>query len=118
MFGEGDGIFQRFENSVFDTNGYRVIGGLGEDDPESLFRAEIYGGYQAQQQSTNDNVSGTREHTARLPNGFPTNVGSGVFGARLTYFPTQYWTWIASVDQTLGVQTQLAPGVPGERRPR
>ena len=36
VFGEGDGIFQRFNNSLFDTNGYRVIGGLGTDDPNSL----------------------------------------------------------------------------------
>jgi hypothetical protein len=112
VFGEGDGIFQRFANSVFDTNGYRVIGGLGEDDSQSLFRGEVYGGYQAQQQTANNNVSGTPSIPLVSPNGFPTNVGSGVYGARLNYFPTQYWTWIASVDQTLGVQTQLAPGIP------
>ena len=50
IFAEGDGIFQRFQNSVFDTNGFRVLGGLGSDDPNSLFRGEVYGGYQAQQE--------------------------------------------------------------------
>jgi Putative beta-barrel porin 2 len=112
VFAEGDGIFQRFQNSVFDTNGYRVIGGLGMDDSQSLFRGEIYGGYQAQQQSADDNVFGTPSIPLVTPNGIPTNVSSGVYGARLNYYPTPYWTWIASVDQTLGVQTQLAPNVP------
>ena len=52
VFAEGDGIFQRFNNSLFDTNGYRVIGGIGSDDPNSLFRGEVYGGYQVQNQQT------------------------------------------------------------------
>jgi len=112
VFAEGDGIFQRFQNSVFDTNGYRVIGGLGEDDPNSLFRGEVYGGYQAQHQEANDNAFGTPSIPLVVPNGIPDNVSSGVFGGRLSYYPTPYWTWIASVDETLGVQTQLAPGIP------
>jgi Putative beta-barrel porin 2 len=112
VFAEGDGIFQRFNNSVFDTNGYRVIGGLGEDDSQSLFRGEVYGGYQAQQQSANNNVFGTPSIPLVFANGIPTDISSGVFGGRLSYYPTPYWTWIASVDQTLGVQTQLAPGIP------
>jgi hypothetical protein len=111
-FAEGDGIFQRFQNSVFDTNGYRVIGGLGMDDQQSLFRGEVYGGYQAQHQLSNDNVFGTPSIPLVTPNGFPTNTSSGVYGARLTYYPTPYWTWIGSVDQTLGVQTALAPNIP------
>src|SRR5262249_58424604 len=49
-FAEASGIFQRFNNSTFDTNGYRVTGGVGSADPESLFRGEVYGGYQAQHQ--------------------------------------------------------------------
>ena len=40
------------DNSMFDTNGYRVIGGLGTNDPDSLFRGEVYGGYQAQNQNS------------------------------------------------------------------
>ena len=76
VFAEGDGIFQRFQNSVFDTNGYRVIGGLGEDDPKSLFRGEVYGGYQAQHQLANDNIFGTASIPLVVPNGIPTNVNS------------------------------------------
>ena len=111
VFGEGDGIFQRFNNSLFNANGYRVIGGLGSDDPHSLFRGEVYGGYQAQQQLTED-LFGTASIPLVTPNGIPTNVGSGVFGGRISYFPTPYWTFIGSVDQTLGILTTLAPGVP------
>src|SRR5215471_471898 len=48
-FVEGSGIFQRFNNSLFDTNGYRVLGGVGSADPQSLFRGEVYAGYQAQE---------------------------------------------------------------------
>jgi len=111
-FAEGDGIFQRFQNSIFDTDGYRVIGGLGWDDPQSLFRGEVYGGYQAQHQSANNNIFGTPSIPLVFPNGIDTNISSGVFGGRLNYYPTQYWTWILQVDQTLGVTTALAPGVP------
>jgi hypothetical protein len=112
VFAEGDGIFQRFQNSVFDTNGYRVTGGLGADDPKSLFRGEIYGGYQAQQQLADNNVFGTPSIPLVTPNGIATNTNSSVFGGRLSYYPTPYWTWIASVDQILGVSTILQPGVP------
>ena len=35
-FGEVDGIWQRYNNSIFDTNGYRVLGGIGTDDKNSL----------------------------------------------------------------------------------
>jgi hypothetical protein len=102
VFAEGDGIFQRFNNSLFDTNGYKVIGGVGSDDPQSLFRGEVYGGYQVQNQQ-NEIVIGS---------GVPTDVNSPVFGGRLTYLPTQYWTVTAQVDETLGISTTLAPSVP------
>ena len=111
VFAEGDGIFQRFVNSVFNTDGYRVMGGLGTKDPNSLIRGEIYGGYQAQQQLTEAEF-GTPSIPLVLPSGIPTFVSSGVFGGRISYYPTQYWTLIGSVDQVLGISTQLSPGVP------
>jgi len=101
-FAQGDGIFQRFQNSLFNTNGYRVIGGIGSNDPKSLFRGEVYGGYWAQNQDQ-DNVFGF---------GIPTDANSAVFGGRLSYFPTRYWAIIAQVDQTLGMSTTLAPNIP------
>ena len=107
LFAEGDGIFQRFNNSLFDTNGYRVIGGMGWDDPKSLFRGEIYGGYQAQFQENANGVS--------IPPGLgipSTTTTSPVFGGRISYYPTPYWTLIAQVDETLGVSTFLSPTIP------
>ena len=41
-----------------------------------------------------------------------TNTTSGVFGGRLSYYPTPYWTLIASVDEALGVATFISPTVP------
>jgi hypothetical protein len=102
VFAQGDGIFNRFRNSLFDTDGYRVIGGVGSNDVKSLFRGEVYGGYWVQNQHE-PNVIGF---------GIPTDVNSGVFGGRLSYFPTQYWSIVAQVDQTLGMSTTLAPSIP------
>jgi hypothetical protein len=102
VFGEVDGIWQRFRNSVFDTNGYRVTGGLGADDPNSLIKGEVYGGYQFQHQE-GQNVP--------VPN-ISQDAQSSVFGGRMYYFPTQYWTWIATVDEVLGVSAILAPNIP------
>ena len=102
VFAEADGIWQRFTNSIFDTNGYRVIGGIGTDDRSSLFRGEIYGGYWAQNLDNQD----------VLPSGIAGNTNTPVFGGRLSYYPTRYWTFIASVDQTLGLSTFLTPTIP------
>jgi hypothetical protein len=101
-FLETAGIWQRFNNSVFNTNGYRVIGGVGTDAAESLVRGEVYGGWQFQhQEQRNLTVLGLSQ-----------NADSGVFGGRLYYYPTPYWTWVASVDELLGMSTMLAPDVP------
>jgi hypothetical protein len=40
-FGEVDGIWQRYNNSIFDTNGYRVLGGIGTDAKDSLVAAKF-----------------------------------------------------------------------------
>jgi hypothetical protein len=91
-FVEPGGDFRRYRSSVSDTNGYRIIGGLGSD-MISLFRGEIYGGYQAQ----------TSAH------GHFGTVGSPAFGARLYYYPTRFLTFTATLDQTL--TAPLAQGV-------
>jgi hypothetical protein len=105
-FGQADGIFQRFRNSVFDTNGYRIIGGVGSNDPNSLVRGEIYGGYWAQHQNQDQDPLNVNAF------GIPTDANTGVFGGRLSYFPTRYWSIVAQVDQTLSISTTLAPGIP------
>lgn len=101
-FAEADGILQRFNDSLFNTNGYRVIGGVGEDDPNSLFRGEVYGGYQTQQ----------GEHQDEIGSGIPSDVSSGVFGGRLSYYPTRFWTLTATVDETLGNSTVVTSTIP------
>lgn len=73
-----------YRNSWSDTNGYRILSGLGSD-LIGLFRGEIYGGYQSQT-------------SAR---GYFGTTSSPAFGARIFYYPTPYITLTASVDQTL-----------------
>jgi len=99
---EGAGIWQRFTNSLFNTNGYRVTGGIGTDASESLVRGEVYGGYQFQHQEG---------QTVPLPN-ISQDSQSTVFGGRMFYFPTPYWTWLAEVDEVLGMSAQLTPSIP------
>jgi Putative beta-barrel porin 2 len=127
VFAESSGIFQRFNNSLFDTNGYRVIGGFGNHDAQSLIRGEVFGGYQAQELLHDDlntfaipvdvngvptvNVNGVPIINV-VGTGIPSNVNSAIFGGRLYYYPTRYWTLVAAVDQTLGISTILSPTIP------
>jgi hypothetical protein len=102
VFAGIDGIWQRFDNGNFNTNGYRATGGVGTNNPNSLWRGEVYGGYQFQDQNSYSLINPS----------IPTNVDSGVFGGRLYYYPTRYWTFVASFDQILGISTALAPTIP------
>jgi Putative beta-barrel porin 2 len=99
VFAEGSGIWQGFNNSIFNTDGYRVVGGVGTANPGSLWQAEVYGGYQAQFQRN------SQTFPSGIPTGVPADTNSGVFGGRLSWYPTPYWTLIASVDETLGIST-------------
>jgi len=96
VFAEPSGIFQRINNSTtVDTSGYRIVGGIGSADPNSLFRGEIWGGYQFQHEdlTTDLNIAG-------LKGG---NTHDGVFGGSLYYYPTRYWTFLALAQESLGV---------------
>jgi Putative beta-barrel porin 2 len=118
VFAEPSGIFQRFNNSTFDTNGYRVVGGVGSADPQSLFRGEIFGGYQAQEQIHDSGVLVDANgvplivNGSGVPSGIPSDTNSATYGGRLAYYPTRYWTFVAQVDQTLGISTTLSPTLP------
>src|SRR5262252_5396115 len=118
VFAESSGIFQRFNNSTFDTNGYRVIGGVGSADPESLFRGEIFGGYQDQKQVNGLGILVDANGVPIVVNslgilsGIPSDTHSAIYGGRLSYYPTRYWTLVAQVDETLGVSTTLSPTLP------
>jgi len=118
VFAESSGIFQRFNNSSFDTNGYRVIGGIGGADPSSLIRGEIYGGYQAQELVNGSGILLDANGIPIAVNGvgilsaIPTNTSSDIIGGRLYYYPTRYWTVVAAVDATLTVSTTVSPTTP------
>lgn len=88
-FVEPGGSFRRYQNYLSDTNGYRVVGGLGSDQI-GLFKGEIYGGYQSQ--SSAYGLAGV-------------GSTSPAFGGRLYYYPTPYLTISASADETLGSTT-------------
>ena len=97
-FVEPGAVLVRYPNSYSDTNGYRVIGGFGSD-LISLFRGEIYGGYQSQSAA----------------NGRFGTVSAPAFGARLSYYPLPYLTFTLSADQTLSAAPApqlLLSGIP------
>jgi hypothetical protein len=96
VFAEGSGIFQHINDSTkVDTSGYRVIGGIGSADPNSLFRGEIWGGYQFQHEDLTT--------TLLIPGLTGGNTHDGVFGGSLYYYPTRYWTIMATAQESLGV---------------
>ena len=82
-FVEPSGDFRRYPNSVSDTNGYRLVAGLGSD-LISLFRGEVYGGYQRQ-------ISAS---------GVFGSASSPAFGGRLYYYPTPRLTFSLQADQS------------------
>jgi len=118
VFAESAGIFQRYNNSTFDTNGYRVSGGVGSAERASSFRGEIFGGYQAQEQVNGLGILVDANgvpivvNGLNAPSGIPSHTNSAIYGGRLSYYPTRYWTLIAQVDQTLGISTTLSPTLP------
>ncbi|WP_158271720.1 outer membrane beta-barrel protein [Methylosinus sporium] len=83
-FAEPGAVINRYRISTSDSNGYRVIGGLGSD-PNGLLRGEIFGGY-SQQITVATGAA----------------ISSPTFGARLIYRPTPYLTLTTSVDQSIG----------------
>ncbi|RBP07325.1 hypothetical protein DFR50_12850 [Roseiarcus fermentans] len=93
VFIEGGGDWARYWNGWYDTNGYRVIGGL-RSDLIGLFRGEIYAGYQTQ--NSVSRVFGS--------------VGAPAFGGRISYYPTRYLTLAVSLENSVGsAVTQLPP---------
>jgi hypothetical protein len=87
-FVQGGYDWRRYDASIFDSQGYRVVAGLATSQI-GLLQGEIYGGYQSQD----------------YENGTIGSNSSSVYGGRLSYFPTEYWTIRAVVDQSLGVST-------------
>src|SRR5712691_29028 len=97
-YAEGSVDQRRFSDDLFNSSGYRTVGGIGSDQI-GLFRGEVYGGYQS-------------EHHDFAPLG---NVNGAVFGGRVYYYPTRELTISASVDESLGVSLleSVVPGILG-----
>jgi Putative beta-barrel porin 2 len=89
-FFEGDFDRQLRSPAAADSDIYRAVAGLSSD-LISLFRGELYGGYQRQ-------VS---------PSGAFAAASAPTYGARIYYYPTPYLTLSASLDQTFAFATGL-----------
>jgi hypothetical protein len=96
-YGEGSVDQRRYSEDLFNSSGYRAVGGIGTDQI-GLFRGEVYGGYQSEQ--FDSAVLGTVDGT--------------VMGGKAYYYPLRELTISASVDESLGVTllqpTPFAPG--------
>jgi hypothetical protein len=88
---------RRYNLTATDSRGYRVVAGVGTDRL-GLFRGELFAGYQA-------------EH----PTGGTTTTASNaspVFGGRLSYEATRYWTLSGALDESLGISTVTNSSTP------
>lgn len=86
--------WQRYSESSRNSNGYRISGGVGTAAP-GIWQGEIFAGYQAQK----NDIVGTYD--------------SAVYGVRLGYSPTRFWSIRASLDEALGASTIAVGGITG-----
>ena len=84
VFAEPSADLRRYRSSGFDSNGYQIIGGVGSD-LIGLTRGELYAGYGRQHALSSALAS----------------VGSPLFGARLSWFPTRDLVFTGSVEHRL-----------------
>jgi Putative beta-barrel porin 2 len=88
---------QRYASSLLNSEGYRVVAGLGSGRI-SLFNGEIYAGYA--EQRFEDPLVGT--------------VGIPVVGGKLSWYPTRFLTYTLTADRTFATSdfnnNGLAPG--------
>ena len=82
-FGEASGNARDYTSATYTSRGYRTIAGLGSDRI-SLFRGEIYAGYQQQ----------------FYQNAFIGTGSSPVLGGQVYWYPTRWLTIRAALDQT------------------
>ena len=74
------------------VSAYRAVAGVGSAQI-GLFGGALYFGHQGSDGSTSA-VGGS------------TTTGGNVFGGRLSYYPTRYWTWSLSADETINIASQ------------
>ena len=82
-FVESLGSFRLFNDPSSNSEGYRVVGGVGTGRI-SLFIGELFAGYQ-------------RRFYHQTPQRSP---GAAVYGGKLFWYPSRAWTIGASLDQT------------------
>jgi hypothetical protein len=85
----------RYNTGSIDSNGYKMVGGIGSNQI-GLLRGELVGGYQQENYM-----------------GVVGNAGTSVYGAHLYYYPTRYWTWALLLDRTLTTTSAQATLLPG-----
>jgi putative beta-barrel porin BBP2 len=86
--------WQRYADPNLNSQGYRVVAGLGSGRL-SLFNGEIYAGY-AGQRFDDPNVG-----TSTMP----------VVGGRLSWFPTRFLTYTLTADRAFGTTDFLVNGL-------
>jgi len=94
-YGEAAENWRQYVNDPFTSHGYRTVAGLGSDRI-SLFRGEIFAGYQEQFYQS------AQLGAARSP----------VLGGKLYWYPTRAWTLSASLDETFGAANNPTPSNP------
>ncbi len=94
-FTEASGNFREYSGDIYNSSGYRVIGGLGSHYI-SLFRGEIYAGYQRQ----------------FYDKAFIGQAANPVIGGSISWFPTRALTVSASLDQTFTIASFVSVGNP------
>jgi hypothetical protein len=90
LYAYSDGAFSwRTENTSVNSNSsaYRVVGGIGTRQI-GLFRGSVYFGHQGSEVQG----SGT--------------AGGDVYGGKISYYPTLYWTVSAAIDETMNISSQ------------
>jgi hypothetical protein len=87
--------WRNFDSSFYDSDGYRVVAGVGTDRV-SLFSGELYAGFQ--QQNFSSAILG--------------NSSGLVAGGKVTWLPTRDLSFVVSVDETLGQSTLSTIGTP------
>jgi hypothetical protein len=92
--------WQRYSASDLNSEGYRLVAGIGSDRI-GLFSGDVYGGYATQ--SFEDPTVGTDT----VP----------VFGGHLSWYPTRFLTYKLTLDREFGTSNflpnGLTPGAPG-----
>jgi hypothetical protein len=82
LFSDSSVDWYQYADSLQNTHGYRLTGGIGTD--QGIWLVEVYGGYQ---QEKNDATGA---------------FGGDVVGGRLMYSPTPMWTVQGTFDQSYG----------------